>query len=130
MEQDWIILRIYRFLCRLRNLIFVLLTHMHISITPETSGSVCGRLPGKYLYDICHGRSVRSALRDSAHIQMFEAEWRNRKGRRSGKEPVQPLYDMNDAQGNLLIWWDAHISRSRNWLLTGFRYGSWMPVTC
>ena len=24
-------------------------------------------------------------LRDSAHIQMFEAEWRNRKGRREGK---------------------------------------------
>ncbi len=24
----------------------------------KTSGSVCGRLPGKYLYDICHGRSV------------------------------------------------------------------------
>ena len=68
-------------------------------------------------------------LRDSAHIQMFEAEWRNRKGRRSGKEPVQPLYDMNDAQEQSLIWWDAHISRSWNWL-TGFRYGSWMPVTC
>ena len=24
-------------------------------------------------------------LRDSAHLQMFEAEWRNRKGRRQGK---------------------------------------------
>ncbi|MCI8598724.1 MAG: MBL fold metallo-hydrolase [Lachnospiraceae bacterium] len=36
-------------------------------------------------------------LRDSAHIQMFEAEWRNRKARRSGKEEYVPLYDMEAA---------------------------------
>ena len=29
-------------------------------------------------------------LRDSAHIQEFEAEWKNRKGKRSGAEPVEP----------------------------------------
>lgn len=40
-------------------------------------------------------------LKDSAHIQMFEAEWRNRKARRSGLPEVVPLYDMNDAQGVL-----------------------------
>ena len=40
-------------------------------------------------------------LRDSAHIQMFEAEWKNRKGKRAGKEQVQPLYDLNDAEGVL-----------------------------
>jgi metallo-beta-lactamase family protein len=38
-------------------------------------------------------------LRDSAHIQMFEAEWKNRKGRRAGKEEVLPLYNMDDAEG-------------------------------
>uniref|UniRef100_UPI0040573BFD MBL fold metallo-hydrolase RNA specificity domain-containing protein n=1 Tax=Agathobacter sp. TaxID=2021311 RepID=UPI0040573BFD len=40
-------------------------------------------------------------LRDSAHIQEFEAEWKNRKGRRAGKEEVLPLYDMDDAVGVL-----------------------------
>ncbi len=78
---------------------FVLLTHAHIDHS--------GKLPVLYaegfrgnIYttyatvDLCE-----IMLRDSAHIQMFEAEWRNRKGQRSGKEPVQPLYDMNDAQG-------------------------------
>lgn len=40
-------------------------------------------------------------LKDSAHIQMFEAEWRNRKARRAGKPEVVPLYDMNDAVGVL-----------------------------
>ena len=40
-------------------------------------------------------------LRDSAHIQMFEAEWKNRKGRRAGGPKVQPLYEMKDAEGVL-----------------------------
>jgi metallo-beta-lactamase family protein len=40
-------------------------------------------------------------LRDSAHIQEFEAEWRNRKGKRAGHEEYVPLYDMDDALGVL-----------------------------
>ena len=40
-------------------------------------------------------------LKDSAHIQMFEAEWKNRKARRAGNPEVVPLYDMNDAMGVL-----------------------------
>ena len=40
-------------------------------------------------------------LRDSAHIQMFEAEWRNRKGRREGKPEFIPAYTMEDAMGVL-----------------------------
>lgn len=40
-------------------------------------------------------------LKDSAHIQMFEAEWRNRKARRAGRPEVVPLYDMNDAESVL-----------------------------
>ena len=40
-------------------------------------------------------------LKDSAHIQMFEAEWKNRKAKRAGQPEVVPLYDMNDAMGVL-----------------------------
>ncbi len=40
-------------------------------------------------------------LKDSAHIQMFEAEWKNRKARRAGKPEVVPMYDINDAEGVL-----------------------------
>ncbi|MCE5188466.1 MAG: MBL fold metallo-hydrolase [Eubacteriales bacterium] len=43
-------------------------------------------------------------LRDSAHIQEFEAEWRNRKGARSGEAPYVPLYTMEDAQGVLKLF--------------------------
>ncbi len=38
-------------------------------------------------------------LKDSAHIQTFEAEWKNRKARRAGREEVTPLYTMEDALG-------------------------------
>lgn len=36
-------------------------------------------------------------LRDSAHIQESDAEWRSRKAQRAGRPPVEPAYDLNDA---------------------------------
>ena len=47
------------------------------------------------------GNLCEIMLRDSAHIQEFEAEWRNRKGERSGEAPYVPLYTMADADGIL-----------------------------
>ena len=38
-------------------------------------------------------------LRDCAHIQMQEAEWKNRKAQRSAGTVVEPLYTMEDADG-------------------------------
>lgn len=38
-------------------------------------------------------------LRDSAHIQELEAEWRSRKSIRAGGEPVEPVYSTQDAIG-------------------------------
>ncbi len=43
-------------------------------------------------------------LRDSAHIQEFEAEWRNRKGKRSGKPAYEPIYTMDDALGAISLF--------------------------
>ena len=43
-------------------------------------------------------------LRDSAHIQEFEAEWKNRKGQRSGAEPVEPMYTVQDAEAAMKLF--------------------------
>jgi metallo-beta-lactamase family protein len=37
-------------------------------------------------------------LRDSAHIQEGDAQWQNQKGKRAGKEIVEPLYTVDDAE--------------------------------
>ncbi len=79
----------------------VLLTHAHIDhsgLIPLLykngfKGQVHATKPTCNLCDIM--------LRDSAHIQEFEAEWRNRKGKRSGAEPFTPLYTMEHAQNAL-----------------------------
>ena len=78
---------------------FVLLTHAHIDHS--------GNLPLLYskgfrgtIYATNATRDLcEIMLKDSAHIQMFEAEWRNRKGRRSGKEEFVPAYTFEDALG-------------------------------
>lgn len=99
---------------------YVLLTHAHIDHS--------GRLPLLYkngfqgevhatraTHELCE-----IMLRDSAHIQMFEAEWRNRKAKRSGGEETVPLYDMNDADG-VLACFEPHAYRTEFTLCEGVR---------
>ncbi|MBR0085270.1 MAG: MBL fold metallo-hydrolase, partial [Lachnospiraceae bacterium] len=47
-------------------------------------------------YDLCD-----IMLRDSAHIQESDSEWKNRKAQRSGKDQVEPLYTSADVEGVL-----------------------------
>ena len=77
----------------------VFLTHAHIDHS--------GMLPKLYkdgfsgtIYatdvtcDLCN-----IMLRDSAHIQETEAQWHSKKAQRAGREPIAPVYDMQDAIG-------------------------------
>ncbi len=77
----------------------VFLTHAHIDHS--------GMLPKLYkdgfrgaIYattatcDLCN-----IMLRDSAHIQESEAQWRNRKAQRSGEDLIEPVYTVADAVG-------------------------------
>lgn len=80
---------------------YVLITHAHIDHS--------GLLPLLYSHGFRGEIYATNAttelcgimLKDSAHIQQFEAEWKNRKARRAGRPEVVPLYDMNDAIGVL-----------------------------
>ena len=77
---------------------FVLLTHAHIDHS--------GKLPLLYklgcaapIYATaatCHLCEIM--LRDCAHIQESDAEWRSRKARRAGEAEAEALYTMSDAE--------------------------------
>ena len=43
-------------------------------------------------------------LRDSAHIQESEAQWRSRKAERAGEPPVEPTYTLQDAIGTIKLF--------------------------
>ncbi len=83
---------------------YVLLTHAHIDhagllpfiyargfrgqvISTEATADLCGIM-----------------LKDSAHIQESETEWKNRKARRAGQPEEEPLYGINDAAGVLELF--------------------------
>ena len=77
---------------------FVLVTHAHIDHS--------GRLPllckngfrgGIYLTEAT-ANLCDIMLRDSANIQMQEAEWQNRKAKRAGEDVYEPMYDLDDVQ--------------------------------
>ena len=42
-------------------------------------------------------------LRDSAHIQESEAQWRSRKAERAGEPPVEPTYTLQDAMNTIRL---------------------------
>lgn len=80
---------------------YILLTHAHIDHS--------GMIPYAYKNGF-HGTVITTRatedlanimLRDSAHIQMQEVEYKNRKGRRAGIDDVVPIYDLNDVNGVL-----------------------------
>lgn len=79
----------------------VLLTHAHIDHSGMIPALVAKGFQGKIYSTEATFRLCQIMLRDSAHIQEFEAEWRNRKAKRAGAETYVPVYTMLDAEQTL-----------------------------
>lgn len=81
-----------------REIDYVLLTHAHIDHAGMLPWIYAKGFRGQVItthatMDLCH-----IMLKDSAHIQETEAEWKNRKARRAGRAEVEALYTMEDAE--------------------------------
>lgn len=76
---------------------YIFITHAHIDHSGMVPLMVKRGFKGqifatKATCDLCN-----IMLKDSAHIQEFEAEWKNRKAKRAAKETYEPIYNMSDA---------------------------------
>ena len=79
---------------------YVLLTHAHIDHSGMIPQLVARGFRGQIMPTEASADLCSIMLRDFAHIQMQEAEWKNRKSKRSsGEAQSEPLYTMEDADG-------------------------------
>lgn len=76
----------------------VLLTHAHIDHSGKIPMLVAQGFCGPIYTTVATAKLCNIMLMDSAHIQEFEAEWRNRKAKRSGQAEYMPLYTAQDVQ--------------------------------
>ncbi len=79
---------------------YVLLTHAHIDHTGLLPLLYAKGFRGQVYATDATADLCSIMLRDCAHIQMMEAEWKNRKAKRSESvAAMEPLYTMEDAEG-------------------------------
>lgn len=79
---------------------YVLLTHAHVDHSGMLPLLYARGFRGQIFMTEATADLCSIMLRDCAHIQMQEAEWKNRKAKRSANhEAVEPLFTMEDADG-------------------------------
>lgn len=77
---------------------FILLTHAHIDHSGLAPLMTKNGFSGQYHATEATCALCEIMLRDSAHIQQSEFEWKSRKARRAGRDEAEPLYTMADAE--------------------------------
>ena len=76
---------------------FMLLSHAHIDHSGRIPLLVKRGFKGPIYCSDATADLLNIMLKDSASIQERDAEWKNRKNRRAGRPPVEPLYTTQDA---------------------------------
>ncbi len=79
----------------------VLLTHAHIDHSGKIPALTAQGFAGPVYATEATYRLCQIMLRDSAHIQELEAQWRNRKATRAGEPAYMPMYTMADVEKTL-----------------------------
>ncbi|MCL2719578.1 MAG: MBL fold metallo-hydrolase [Lachnospiraceae bacterium] len=91
---------------------YVFLTHAHVDHAGMLPYLYAQGFRGRVFsteatFDLC-----RIMLRDCAHIQLQETEWKNRKAKRSaGQELFTPLFTMEDADGVMKCFVPCHYNQ-------------------
>lgn len=79
---------------------YVLLTHAHVDHSGMLPFLYSRGFRGQIITTDATADLCSIMLRDCAHIQMMEAEWKNRKAKRSSDNAlIEPLFTMEDADG-------------------------------
>ena len=83
----------------------VLVTHAHIDHSGLIPALVHAGFTGRIVTTQATAKLCDLMLRDSAHIQMMEAEWHEKKaGRKGEKSYYEPLYTMEDTMSALRLF--------------------------
>ncbi|MEI7905336.1 MAG: MBL fold metallo-hydrolase, partial [Candidatus Firestonebacteria bacterium] len=77
---------------------YVVLTHAHIDHSGLVPRLIRKGFRGKILTTKATMDLCKIMFIDVAHIESIELEWRNRKRVRAGKEPLEPVYTVSDAE--------------------------------
>lgn len=78
---------------------FVLLTHAHIDHSGKLPLLARNGFNGRVYSTEATRDLCAIMLADAAHIQEAEAEWKNRRAKRSGEEGYTPMYTLEDVLG-------------------------------
>ncbi|MEF9935258.1 MAG: MBL fold metallo-hydrolase [Clostridium sp.] len=81
-----------------KELDFVLLTHAHIDHSGKIPLLYKNGFKGMIYCTPATGDLIEIMLRDSAHIQMQEAEWENKKRKQKKLPPIEPIYSFEDVE--------------------------------
>ncbi len=80
---------------------YLFVTHAHIDHTGKIPLLYVRGFRGQVYATNATTQLCNIMLKDSAHIQEQEAEWKNRKAERAGRPMVEPMYTVKDAEAVL-----------------------------